>query len=347
MQMVFDRGLSRTVALAFCLFFGVCLLGLAGPPAQAQSRDTLVFGAANTCEKLRNFIARFPDSRHFAEARAAMRTRRCPDPEAAAAAARAELEAAKRREEDLNRQIAAEKAARKKAEDDARMAGVTKTTPAPGIGAETDNGPFGLGRLHPEVRAVVVRARAAERSAEAAGVRARAAALRAEDAAARARRGDPGTRAFTQSDGARYETEWSNNARNGLGVRVEVPPSRFVGERYAGEWKNDFYHGVGVYTFSRGPENTNGSLRFEGEYLNDFREGYAMYFWSNGSRYAGQYQRGNRNGPGVLRWGDGRRDEGIFVGTQFEGYGVLWNTAGQVERQGVWRAGQLQQPLTR
>ncbi|MES1204052.1 MAG: hypothetical protein ABUS57_21655 [Pseudomonadota bacterium] len=42
-----------------------------------------------------------------------------------------------------------------------------------------------------------------------------------------------------------------------------------------------------------------------------------------------------------MRYQDGRRYEGEWANDQYDGYGVLWDSQGQIAQAGVWTAGRL------
>lgn len=66
-------------ALAFVML-------LTAPAARAQDSDALTWARANTCELIRAYIARYPNGRYLATARAQLTARNCPAPQATAPA---------------------------------------------------------------------------------------------------------------------------------------------------------------------------------------------------------------------------------------------------------------------
>lgn len=59
---------------------GATLIGtLLSAPVLAQDSDSLTWARANSCESIRDYVARYPDGRHLAAAREQLRVRNCPD----------------------------------------------------------------------------------------------------------------------------------------------------------------------------------------------------------------------------------------------------------------------------
>lgn len=211
---------------------------------------------------------------------------------------------------------------------------------------------YDLSALNSQVQQIVTSARAAEGSAVAAQTRAREAAQLAEQAAARARAGAAGTTAYdSQPFGdpprtARYETEFSNNARNGYGVQTYTS-GPWAGDRYAGQFVNNVKSGVGVYVYAGNPNNPVHLDRIEAEYAQSFANGYGVITWHTGQHYAGTIARDLRHGSGVLYLENGNRFEGEFSNDVRSGFGVLWDADGQVLSQGVWANGELTTSMSR
>jgi hypothetical protein len=329
-------------------------LSLPPTPAFAQATETLEFARANTCELLRAYVAKYPNGRHISEARTALRSKNCPDPNAEARRARAEAEEALAREEALRRQLAEEREARRRAEEAARKATApppavvtSPISPAPAQSVGTrDLSRFNLNLLDPQVRSAAVAARSAEARGENAAARARSAAQLGENARARALRREAGTLMFDGASGGRYEGDWTNNTANGYGV--DTSGGNFSGDRFSGQFQDGKKHGVGVYAYARNANNGNtNSLRYEGEYLNDKTNGVGQFSWTTGDSHAGGQREGKRTGPGVYRFSDGRRYEGEYANDMRNGLGVEWAANGAVLRAGRWENGNLVQSLAR
>lgn len=145
---------------------------------------------------------------------------------------------------------------------------------------------------------------------------------------------------------ARYETEFSNNARNGYGVQTYTS-GPWAGDRYAGQFVNNVKSGVGVYVYAGNPNNPVHLDRIEAEYAQSFANGYGVITWHTGQHYAGTIARDLRHGSGVLYLENGNRFEGEFSNDVRSGFGVLWDADGQVLSQGVWANGELTTSMSR
>lgn len=62
------------------------VLTVAAPAARAQDSDSLTWARANSCERIRDYIGRFPNGRYLAQARAQLTARNCPAPQTSAPA---------------------------------------------------------------------------------------------------------------------------------------------------------------------------------------------------------------------------------------------------------------------
>ncbi|MFH1045030.1 MAG: hypothetical protein V1796_08335 [Pseudomonadota bacterium] len=81
---------------------------------------------------------------------------------------------------------------------------------------------------------------------------------------------------------AEYRGEFHAGRKHGKGVKIW--PS---GDRYEGEFAQDHKEGIGRYSWSaRGP--TAGE-RYSGAYVEDRRHGHGVYEWPSGDRYAGPW----------------------------------------------------------
>lgn len=200
--------------------------------------------------------------------------------------------------------------------------------------------PYDVSGLNATVRDVVLTARTREAEAQRAAATAREHAARGDDAAARARRGERGYYVDNGTQGQRYEGGWSSNGAQGHGVTTFIG-GVFDGDYYQGQHASNRYQGYGVYNWADNENNTPGQLRFEGQFANDEANGVGVRIYRDGQIRAGEVANWRTNGFGVQRLPTGWRYEGQFSGGQYQGYGVLWNPNGQVERAGLWQAGQL------
>ncbi len=110
------------------------------PASHAQDSDSLTWARANSCERIRDYIARYPSGRYLAQARAQLTARNCPAPQASAPAdpcvqARADW-AAIATSSDLGvlrafRNAAPAACAVQRAQADARIAEVQRAAPQP------------------------------------------------------------------------------------------------------------------------------------------------------------------------------------------------------------------------
>jgi len=209
---------------------------------------------------------------------------------------------------------------------------------------------YDVSQLHPDVRAAVERARAAEAQGNAAGERARGLIAGAQDAANRARRGQSGYRAYNYDNdepARRYEGGWSTT-RHDLGV-LSWSGGDYAGDRYEGRFNNGEF-GNGVYTWATNANNPNdaGAVdRYEGEFIDDAAGGSGIYYWRDGRRYAGGFSNWWKHGYGVMNFTSGNRYEGAWSEDRRTGYGVLWGPDGQVMQAGVWSNDQLASALSR
>lgn len=306
-------------ALVLSAFFVFAL----APSASGQGAEAVTWARANNCASIRAYLSQYPSGRYVSEARAALRAKSCPDPEAEARR-RAEREATERARlenetRDLRDRLAREEAARRAAEtraaDEARKRVAAETTAnAAKQKASSPPASYNLSLLHPDVRRAVERARAAESRAVAAAARARQFAQQSSGVTA--------TSSFT-----------------GLGTYTNSQ-APYAGDRLAGEFVSGKLHGSAVYTWAAG-----NSSRYEGEFSSGNRQGAGIYYWRDGQRYAGLFSNNNRHSVGVNYNAGGDRFEGELQNDKASGYGVRWTTDGQVMQAGIWSNDQLTTPL--
>jgi len=110
----------------------------------------------------------------------------------------------------------------------------------------------------------------------------------------------------------RYEGEWLDGKRNGVGKI-----SWDNGDRYLGDWSQDSKQGHGFMRWE------NGDF-YEGPWFSDMRHGDSVsYSYANGGRYEGTYTNDERHGAGRFYWPDGDYYEGVWQSGGRSGNGVL------------------------
>jgi hypothetical protein len=201
---------------------------------------------------------------------------------------------------------------------------------------------YAVAQLPPQVRQAVETARQVQAAAVARAAAARNTAARADAVAAAARAGAAGTQILTAADGARYESQVSGGAPNGLGVKAAGGAAK--GDIYRGELRNGLGVGLGVYEFADNPNNArSAALRYEGDHAADLPNGLGVTYWKNGDTFAGQQSPAGPGG-GVMRFADGQRYEGEMSSGRRSGYGVVWSADGQVVMAGRFENGALAEP---
>lgn len=81
---------------------------------------------------------------------------------------------------------------------------------------------------------------------------------------------------------ATYEGEFRAGRKHGKGIK-----SWSDGERYEGDFVDDAKQGVGTYVWGR--ETPWAGERYIGQYRADMRHGHGVYEWTNGDRYEGPW----------------------------------------------------------
>jgi len=120
----------------------------------------------------------------------------------------------------------------------------------------------------------------------------------------------------------RYEGEWKDNKKNGVG-RIWWSN----GDRYLGDWVNDAKEGYGYMLWENGD-------CYEGDWKKDLREGtQCTYTYSNGGTFIGTYSNDERHGEGAFVWPDGERFVGQWKSGGRFGKGVLYTKNGPVEQE--------------
>ena len=87
----------------------------------------------------------------------------------------------------------------------------------------------------------------------------------------------------TAKGSAVYVGEFHEGKKQGRGVKTWA-----WGDRYDGDFLNDAKHGMGRYTW--GARSAFAGDRYEGGFANDKRNGYGAYVWASGDAYAGPWK---------------------------------------------------------
>jgi len=87
----------------------------------------------------------------------------------------------------------------------------------------------------------------------------------------------------TAKGSAVYVGEFREGKKQGRGVKTWP-----WGDRYDGDFMNDAKHGMGRYTW--GARSAFAGDRYEGGFANDKRNGYGAYVWASGDAYAGPWK---------------------------------------------------------
>lgn len=159
------------------------------------------------------------------------------------------------------------------------------------------------------------------------------------------------------TDGARYEGEWKDGSREGEGTLKYANDDDRM--EYVGQWRKDQPHGTGIFRWKNGAVyegevdndtfHGSGSMawpdggKYEGEFVNGYRHGQGTYFYPNGNKYEGEFVNGEYNGTGTFTMASEGRYEGEFVNGFYHGEGTLYDSEGNVEKQGQWINGEFQE----
>jgi hypothetical protein len=87
----------------------------------------------------------------------------------------------------------------------------------------------------------------------------------------------------TAKGSAVYTGEFREGKKHGRGVKTWA-----WGDRYEGDFLNDAKHGVGRYSW--GARSAFAGDRYEGGFESDKRNGYGVYVWASGDAYAGPWK---------------------------------------------------------
>ena len=82
---------------------------------------------------------------------------------------------------------------------------------------------------------------------------------------------------------ATYTGEFHLGKKHGKGIKIWP-----WGDRYEGEFSDDYRDGLGIYTW--GERSLFAGDRYDGAFARDKRNGYGVYFWESGDAYAGPWK---------------------------------------------------------
>lgn len=103
---------------------------------------------------------------------------------------------------------------------------------------------------------------------------------------------------------------------------------------YLGEIQNGKANGRGVAVWKNGGT-------YQGEWKDNLREGRGAYTWYDGEKYIGEYAEDLRQGQGTYITKNGEKYEGGWRDDKREGEGKLYDKAGKLKLEGVWKADKL------
>ena len=136
-----------------------------------------------------------------------------------------------------------------------------------------------------------------------------------------------GVKNGTYENGDRYEGNWVNGKKEGIGNLVSDI------SKYEGYWKADKRHGMGKETF-------DDNSRYEGEYADDFFEGPGKQWLSDGRRYEGQFKNDKWNGQGSIFSKEGKLlYQGEMENNYVHGKAKKFYPDGKVEYEGEFKDG--------
>lgn len=136
-----------------------------------------------------------------------------------------------------------------------------------------------------------------------------------------------GVKNGTYENGDRYEGNWVNGKREGIG--------NFVSDisKYEGYWRADKRHGIGKEAF-------DDNSRYEGEYADDFFEGQGKQWLSDGRRFEGKFKKDLWNGQGSIFSKEGKLlYQGEMEDNYVHGKAKKFYPDGKVEYEGEFNAG--------
>jgi hypothetical protein len=111
-----------------------------------------------------------------------------------------------------------------------------------------------------------------------------------------------------------YEGSFLDDKKHGHGIEVNKAGTY----RYEGQWKDNFKNGIGKELL---PDKS----RYEGTYINGKKSGKGKLYLSNGSIYEGELQNDKLEGHGVLKWSEEKIYEGQWHNNCLSGLGKFKN----------------------
>lgn len=92
-----------------------------------------------------------------------------------------------------------------------------------------------------------------------------------------------------------------------------------------------------------GTDGNPGILSYDGDFRADLFHGIGELTFQEGSKfkvYKGNFKTGKFNGRGELHYSDGSKYDGDFQDSKRHGFGILYNSNGEVEFKGKWKGDQ-------
>jgi hypothetical protein len=124
-----------------------------------------------------------------------------------------------------------------------------------------------------------------------------------------------------------YKGEWEKGKMHGRGIYFygtdrRAKKEQKSGARFEGEFKENLKHGMGKYYFA------DGSV-YDGSWRDGMMSGRGIFTWPDGSVYEGEWKDSKRHGQGVLKASDGFFYDGNWVANAMEGRGTAVYPNGQ------------------
>ena len=164
---------------------------------------------------------------------------------------------------------------------------------------------------------------------------------------------------YPENDG-KYIGKWSNNKRNGKGIKYYNDLINM--KEYEGDFLNDEYHGEGTYYYKDGKteykggwrnnkrngkgikyyDNENNTKEYDGDFENNEFQGKGKYFYESGkTQYDGDWRNNRRNGQGKKFYDtldNPPEYDGFFLNDEYHGQGTLFSILnGKKEYFGEWK----------
>eukprot|EP00929_Paragymnodinium_shiwhaense_P067721 TRINITY_DN34051_c0_g1_i1.p1 TRINITY_DN34051_c0_g1~~TRINITY_DN34051_c0_g1_i1.p1 ORF type:complete len:352 (-),score=76.31 TRINITY_DN34051_c0_g1_i1:248-1303(-) len=122
-------------------------------------------------------------------------------------------------------------------------------------------------------------------------------------------------------NGSQYRGQFVHGKKHGHGV-YEWPDA----SKYSGQWKCNAANGFGHYVGKDGRE-------FQGMWKDSLIHGCGSYKWPDGRTYAGQYVQDLKEGFGIASSEEGEVTKGYWLGSKLHGHAILYDKAGQRQRE--------------